>query len=145
MAFTLSPISVTSATVTLERHVHKDALVVLNHAAGTAVTMPAATGSGDRYRILVGTTISSNSTTIKVANADDTMVGWLATASTTLGANDQEAAGGTDDTITMNGTTTGGIQGSYVELEDAAPNLWRISGALVGSGTIATSLSATVS
>lgn len=144
MAYALQPIAVTG-DVTLDPDVHGEALCLLDKAAGLTVTLPAATGSGTTYRLLVKTTVSSNSTIIQVADANDTMVGNLQTASTTIGANDQEAAGGTDDTITMNGTTTGGIAGSYVELTDAAANLWLIAGSLVGSGTIATSLSAAVS
>jgi len=145
MGQSLTPISITASTVTLDRHIHRGAWVVLNRAAGVTVTLPAATGSGDVYKILVGTTVSSNNDIIQVANASDTMVGNIQTATTTFGASDQEAAGGTDDTITMNGTTTGGIQGSYVILEDVADNLWLVQGALVGSGTIASSLSAAVS
>jgi hypothetical protein len=145
MRVALSPISVTAATVTLSRNVHAGTVVVLNRAAGVTVTLPDATGSGNVYKILVGTTVTSNSDIIQVANADDTMVGVITTATTTTGAGTHEAAGGTDDTITMNGTTTGGIAGSYVELQDAADNTWLVIGHLVGSGTLATPLSAAVS
>lgn len=147
MGQSLSPISVTASAVTLERHIHREAVVVLNRAAGVTVTLPAASGTGDRYRILVGTTVSSGSDIIQVANASDTMVGHVATGLTTgaAGADFGEAVGGTDDTITMNGTTTGGVKGSYVEVQDVAANLWLVQGNLVGSGTLATSISASVS
>lgn len=136
---------VTAATVTITAKDHGGKIVTLNRAAGIAVTLPAASGSGETFRFYVGTTVSSNSTTIKAANASDTMVGAIHTATTTAGAGLHEAAGGTDDTITMNGTTTGGIAGSYVECVDVAANVWLVNGELVGSGTLATSLSATVS
>jgi len=147
MGQSYTPISITAAAVTLNRHVHRDAVVVLKRAAGVTVTLPAAIGSGDVYKILVGTTVSSNSSKIQVANASDTMVGHISTGLTTgaAGADFGEALGGTDDTITMNGTTTGGIAGSYVEAQDVAANLWLIAGRLVGSGTLATSVSAAVS
>jgi hypothetical protein len=147
MGQSLTPISVTASAVTLERHIHREAVVVLNRAAGVTVTLPAASGTGDRYRILVGTTVSSGSDIIQVANASDTMVGHVATGLTTgaAGADFGEAVGGTDDTITMNGTTTGGVKGSYVEVQDVAANLWLVQGNLVGSGTLATSISASVS
>lgn len=138
-------VDVTASTLSVTAADHAGRLVTLNRAAGIAVTLPAAAGTGARFRFLVATTISSNSTTIKVANASDTMVGHVSTSTTTAGAGLHEAAGGTDDTISMNGTTTGGIVGSYVEVEDYATNLWRVNGHLVGSGTLATSLSATVS
>jgi hypothetical protein len=146
---TLVPVSkvvdVTAATLTVTRDAHAGRLVTLNRAAGVAVTLPDATGSGDEYEFVIGTTITSNATTIKVPDADNTMVGWVSTATTTAGAGLQEAAGGTDDTISMNGTTTGGIVGSYVKVKDIAANLWLVDGKLVGSGVLATSLSATVS
>lgn len=138
-------VTVTSSTVSVTAATHAGALVLLDRAAGIAVTLPAATGSGAVFSFMVKTTISSNSTTIKVANANDTMVGWVSTATTTVGSGSEEAAGGTDDTITMNGTTTGGIAGSYITVMDVASNVWLVRAFLVGSGTLATSLSATVS
>lgn len=134
-----------TADTTLEAAEHGGRMVVVNKADGAAITLPASTGSGVVFRLLLGTTVTSNSTTVKAANGDDTMIGVVHTATTTAGAGLHEAAGGTDDTITMNGTTTGGIKGSYIELEDAVENEWRVKGELVGSGTLATSLSATVS
>lgn len=142
-----NPILTTTASTFLATSAHADKQIVINKAAGCAVTLPAAAGTGDKFEFVIGTTISSNTSTIKVANASDTMVGYLVT-STTTGATTNgfsEAAGGTDDTITMNGTTTGGIVGSRVICTDIAKNVWLIEGRLIGSGTLATSLSATVS
>lgn len=138
-------VDATASTLSVTADDHSGKLVTLNRAAGIAVTLPAATGSGAVYRFYVGTAVTSNSTTIKVANADDTMVGHvlstLAAGGTTFG----ETAQGTDDTITMNGTTTGGLVGSYIECVDHEENVWRVFGLLAGSGTLASSLSATVS
>lgn len=137
-------VDVTSATVTLDATTHGGKIITLNRAAGIAVTLPAATGSGTLYRLYVGTSITSNSTTIKVANSSDTMIGnvlsTLAAGGTTFG----ESAGGTDDTITMNGSTTGGLIGSWIEIQDFATNLWYVEAWLAGSGTLASTLSATV-
>ncbi len=144
MANALKPISATAATLTLDRHIHRDTVVSLNRAAGVTVTLPAASGSGDRYYVHVGTTVTLNNHIIQVANSSDTMAGVITTATTTTGAGTHEAAGGTDDTITMNGSTTGGIVGSYFELIDVATNLWMVVGHMVGSGVLATPLSAAV-
>lgn len=138
-------VDATAATLTVTKDEHAGRVVTLNRAAGIAVTLPDATGSGDEYEFYVGTTVTSNSTTIAVPDADNTMVGFVSTATTTAGNGLHEAAGGTDDTITMNGTTTGGIVGSYVKVKDIAADLWLVDGRLVGSGTLATSLSAAVS
>lgn len=137
-------VNVTASTVTLTAAAHAGKLVTLNRAAGIAVTLPAATGTGNVYRLRVDTAVTSNTTTIKVASASDTMIGHvlstLAAGGTTFG----ESAGGTDDTITMNGTTLGGLIGSYIELVDTASTVWDVRGLLAGSGTLASTLSATV-
>lgn len=145
MAPSLKPIAVTAAAVALTRNVHAGAPVLLDRAAGVTVTLPAATGSGDTYSVVVKTTVTSNNHIIKVANATDVMQGFVASATATTGAGTHEAATSTDDTITMNGTTTGGVAGSAVSLTDVAPGIWQVAGQLVGSGTLASPLSASVS
>ena len=116
--------------------------IPLNRAAGQAVTLPAATGSQARYTFLIGTTITSNSTTIKVANATDVMQGRAIMAATTPGAFYTTA---TSDTITLNGGTTGGVAGSYIVVTDIAAGFWLTEATLQASGTVATPFSATVS
>ena len=145
MPVSLKPITVTAATVSLTRNVHAGAVVLLDRAAGVTVTLPAATGTGDSYEVFVKTAITSNNAIIQVANATDTMAGSVSISSLTTGAGTHESAGGTDDTITMNGTTTGGAAGSYVKITDVASGLWQVNGRLCGSGTLASSLSAAVS
>ncbi len=137
--------TVTASTVTITKADHSGRVVILDRAAGVTATLPASTGSGDKYRFYVKTTVTSNGDVIEVANASDTMAGQITMGNTTGGAGWQEAAGGTDDTLTMNGTTTGGIIGSYVEVEDITENVWRVHGHLVGSGTLAAVFSAAVS
>ena len=140
----MQPMTIT-ASATLDRDVHAGTVVNLSAAAGLTVTLPAASGKGDLYKLFVATTITSNNYIIQVANASDTIAGIATTATTTTGAGTHEAAGGTDDTITLNGTTSGGIIGSYIEIEDVGANLWRVNAHLVGSGTLITPFSAAVS
>lgn len=140
MALPLKPITVTASTVTLDRNLHRDTVTNLNRAAGIAVTLPLALGSGDRYYLRVGVTITSLTTTITTGGSD-TYDGFISTATTTTGAGTHEAAGGADHIITMNGTTQGGIIGSIIELVDVASTIWSINGHFVGSGTLATPLS----
>lgn len=54
-------------------------------------------------------------------------------------------AGASDDTITMSGTTTGGVAGSRVKLTDYASGKWHVEGRLISTGTEATPFSAAVS
>lgn len=138
-----APANVTASTVTIVPNDHAFRMVTLNRAAGIAVTLPAATGSGDVYRFFLGTTVTSNSTTIKVVGNDimvgtcitlqdggDTMVGFETAADS--------------DTITWNGTTTGGIKGDQVELIDVALDTWAVRVIQSATGTEATPFSATV-
>lgn len=138
----LKPISVTTSTITLDRDVHQDTIVSLDRAAGVTVTLPAASGSGDTYNIVVGTTITSNSGVIQVANTSDVMMGSLVIATDIAGVTVPTTA--TSDTITMNGSTTGGVLGSYVRLTDFATNKWLVTGSLVSTGAEATPFSAAV-
>jgi hypothetical protein len=132
--------SVTSATLAVT-DAYNGLTVPLNRAAGMTVTLPAATGSQAVYRFLVGTTFTSSGI-IQVANATDVMNGSASVSGTTAALFGTLPA---SDTVTMNGTTTGGLAGSYIEVKDAAAGYWLVSAALVGSGTPATPFSAAVS
>lgn len=137
-------VDVTAATVSLTAAAHSDRTVTLNRAAGIAATLAAATGSGTRHRLIIGTTVTSNTTTIKVANASDVMTGNAIICNDTDNSVSGFETAGTTDTITFNGTTTGGIKGDIVELEDIATNLWSVKVIGSATGTEATPFSATV-
>jgi hypothetical protein len=119
-------------------------LFPLSLAAGQAMTLPFATGKGGCYRLFVQTTYTGNATIVTQAGnnpktgARDAFYGTVAIGGTTTG---QFGATGSSHTITMNGSTTGGLAGSYIEIEDVAPGVWRIDGTFNGSGTVATPLS----
>lgn len=138
------PISITASTLTLDRTVHGDATVVANRAAGITMTLPASSGTGAKFEVVVGTTITSNSLIIQVANASDVMTG--------VAINGQDGGdtavifetAATSDTITMNGTTTGGIKGDRIVIEDVAANLWSVRVIGSATGTEATPFSAAV-
>lgn len=140
-----SIVSATAATLAVTSAAHSGRTVLLDRAAGQAVTLPTATGTGNSYKFFVATTITSNSTTIKVADATDIMAGVA------IVANDSDASASLfetaadSDTITFNGSTTGGIKGCTVELQDVATNLWSVRIVGAATGTEATPFSATVS
>jgi hypothetical protein len=117
--------------------------------AACTFTLPAATGTGNVYKFIVGVVNTSNYI-IKVADATDTIDGQV------IVTNDSTAGGtasviswptvAASDTITLNGTTTGGVGiGDYIELTDLIANQYVVSGMLKASGTEATPFSATVS
>lgn len=139
-----SIVSATAATLTVTSASHSGRTVVLDRAAGQAVTLPAATGSGNCYKFFVATTITSNATTIKVVG-DDTMAGAAIVANDTDNSASVFETAATSDTISFNGSTTGGIKGATVELQDVAADLWSVRVVGAATGTEATPFSATVS
>lgn len=121
-------------------------LLLLDTTTGSVVTLPAATGSGKRFRFLVSVLATSNSHIVKVANSTDVMRGFANFADT-----DGTAAVGcfvtasTSDTITLNRTTTGSVTvGEFIEVEDYAAGFWRVDCSLSNTGTPTTPFSATV-
>jgi hypothetical protein len=140
-----TPPIVTTASIVCNRDVHAGRTITINAAAGCAVTLPASTGTGSIYRFFIGTTITSNSTTIKVANATDVMSGRAYVISDGAAAVLGYATGATDDTITLNGTTLGGYAGDLIEIIDAIAGTYLVSVHTKATGTEATPFSATVS
>lgn len=113
------------SALTLTAATHGGKTILMDTAAGTALTLPAATGTGVKFRIFISTTVTSNAHTVAVVGNDamfgnavlfqdggDTMVGFEAGADT--------------DKISMNGTTTGGLKGGFIELEDVATDTWSV-------------------
>lgn len=142
-----APVEVTAAT-TLTAADHAGRTIVFNDADGATVTLPAATGTGNVYKFFVSVTVTSNSDIIQVANATDEFLGTLYQIDTDTG--DAIAAypcldGDGFDTVTLNGTTTGGLMGDFIEIEDVASGKFAIRGTVMGTGTVATPVSAAVS
>lgn len=139
------PVSVTSATLALNASTHSGVAVVANRAAGITMTLPAATGTGAEYEVVVGTAITSNNLVIQVANASDVMSGacYMAQDAADTAVAFETAAD--SDTITMNGSTKGGLKGDRVRLKDVATNLWSVQVFAAGTGTEASPFSAAVS
>ena len=136
-------VNATASTLAVTEATHDGKVITLNRAAGIAVTLPAATGSGTKLHFVVGTTVTSNTTTIKVTG-DDTMKGLCIQAADGGSTSNVFETASDSDTITFDGSTTGGIVGDSVELIDIAADQWwvRITGAATGSE--ATPFSATV-
>lgn len=122
---------------------------LLNTAAGSTVTLPRATGSGAVYTFVVSLLATSNSHIVKVGNATDGMVGSAViadtdTANATLTF--MAATAGTDDTITLNRSTTGSVtRGESIIVQDVAAGVFAVRAALSATGSPATPFSATVS
>lgn len=138
-------VNLTAATLSLTEADHDGKTITVNRAAGSTITLHAASGSGARHRVVIGTTLTSGSLVIQVANASDVMQGFVMQMSDDPATVKAFQAGATSDTITLNRTTTGvGSKGEWFELEDVATNLWQVHGMTAATGTEATPFSAAV-
>ncbi len=124
-----TPVSVTGANVTLGA-THKNRTTVLNAAGGVAVTLPAASGTGDVYRLVVGT--ASNANTVVTAPATDFFQGLV------MGTDSDDTApavplrgfstASTTNKISPTTAGGGGLAGDWIELQDYAAGLWTVRG-----------------
>lgn len=137
-------VNLTAATLAVTEATHDGKTITVNKADGSTITLPAATGSGARFRFVVGTTITSVGLVIKVADATDVMTGLALLAQDAADTAVVFETAATSDTITLNGTTTGGIKGDIIELEDIATDLYSVRVMGSATGTEATPFSATV-
>lgn len=122
------PFPISTATLIINRGVHDNKALVWGVVAGTTATLPVATGSGARYRFVVGT--ASNANVVS------------ATGSSFTGGYVQNDAGDTsaataDFMIAATGNNTfspttvggGGAVGDWIQFEDIAPLIYAVSGA----------------
>ena len=139
-----SLVSVT-ADVTLTSASHAGRTMVFDIASGATVTLPAASGTGNVYKFFVKTTVTSNSYKIQVASGDDTMAGVAIVANDSDNSASIFETAAASDTITLDGTTTGGILGGTIEIQDVASNIFSVVTRGAATGSEATPFSAAVS
>lgn len=130
---------ITAATLTLSPFRH-GGLRLLNCqlAAGQAFTLPAANGKMGKFRMFIGITLTG-STTISAAGSD--VISGISTMAGQSSLGPTFASASNTNTVTLNGTTTGGILGTYVELEDVGKAQWLVKIKSIGSGAAATPFS----
>lgn len=136
-------VSAAGANLTVTQALHDGKTIKLDQATGTAVTLPAMTGSGSRYRFVCSVATSGGSQVItatgahlfgSIAIGDDTGVGTLFT-------NRLATSAGGSTIITLDGSTKGGRKGDWLEIEDVATSIGIVRGQLNASGTEATPFS----
>ncbi len=109
-------------------------------AAGVAVTLPQATGSGAIYRLAIKTVVATSPLTVTCFSGD--FIAGLILQCKAATAIAFYVANGTSNTVvSLNGTTTGGFIGDYLEFIDVGANRYNVSGVVQGSGSIATPIS----
>lgn len=134
--------TVTDATVAVNDDAHVGTPIVLTRAAGCTATLPAATGSGNKYEFIGGITATGDQ--VIQVTGNDTMAGVAYLGNDSAGASCFYTAADSD-TITLDGTTTGGVKGWRVECRDIAADTWAVVVMSEASGTEATPFSAAVS
>ena len=136
------------ADATIAEATHEGKILLLGEVGGNAAlaaTLPAATGSGAKYKFVVSV-VNTSGYTIQVTTTD-VMQGNIATNST---GDDPDLlsvwpAASDSDTIILNGTTTGGVSiGDFVECVDILAGTWVVYGVATASGAEATPFSAAV-
>lgn len=133
-------VNLTAGTLAITEALHDGKVITVNKADGATLTLPAATGSGTKIHVVVGTTITSVGLVIAAAG-DDTMKGLaLGLDGDGVPANAWATVSDTD-TITMDGTTQGGVVGDEAILIDIAAGLWAVQLKLQQSETEATPFS----
>lgn len=107
--------------------------------SGPGQSANTANNEGVLYTIWVPTTIATSSLKIGT-NGTDKFVGSI-----TMNDVDTDGAAlvgffaaAANDFINLNGTTTGGVAGSWIEIFAIAANKYMVKGTLLGTGTVAT-------
>ena len=97
-----------------------------------------ANNEGVVYTIWVPTTISTSSLKIGTDGTDKYVGAVLSIDTDTTDAARGFVAGASDDFINFNGTTTGGIAGTFVQIYAITALKYMVTGTVLGSGAVAT-------
>ncbi len=140
-----------TADTTITNAAHAGRILLMGEVGGDAsatFTLPAATGTGAEFKFIVSVVNTSNYV-IQVTGNDTIDGSVVVTNDSTDGGTASLISWPTvaaSDTITLNGTTTGGVNiGDYILLTDIATDQYSVSGLLNASGSEATPFSAAVS
>lgn len=121
---------------------------LLNTAAGSVLTLPAATGSGGVVRAIVTTAITSNAHKILPNSVADFLQGIAeghVAAGTPLSFSGNAAASHSIQMPFAGTTPSGGAAGDWFEFRDISAGLWEVTGAYLSGTTSTTPFSAATS
>jgi hypothetical protein len=132
----------TTVALSLTEELHAGRIVTANHATGFAITLPEATGTGNVYTIFYGTTVGAGSATIVAPSSATSFLGGCSISTDIAGVS--IICNAADDTITMSGSTTGGVKGTHYVFTDVASGIFMVSGFICSTGGEADPFSAGV-
>lgn len=131
-----------TANTTLTALKHAGKTMLLNAAAGFTVTLPAPTGTGNIYNFFTLTTVTSSNNVIDAKGGDASAVisGISCQVQTTNAGTTYNIFGTASNTneLSMNGTTSGGVLGDFIELVDVGLHQWSVRAFLNSTGTTVT-------
>ncbi len=125
------------SSLTLTAAAHGGKTIALDTAAGTTITLPAASGSGVSFCFLVTVAATSNQHRVNVVG-NDAFFGGIAQGNDSDNTIVVFPAGADADQINMSGTATGGTKGATYCITDMVTDGWHIFGNSDASGTEAT-------
>ena len=143
---TLNPTDYAGRFITVGGTLASDVVITLpaiNTSANPTTSGPGqdpstANNEGVTYTIWVPTTIATSSVKIGT-NGTDKFVGSLLSVDTdTSGAMVGFTAAASNDFINLNGGTTGGVAGTWIQIVAIAANKYLVTGVILGTGTVAT-------
>ena len=97
-----------------------------------------ANNQGVVYTIWVPTTISTSSLKIGTDGTDKFVGSVISVDTDSSGAVVGFTAASSNDFINLNGTTTGGVAGTWIQIVAIAANKYMVTGVVLGTGTVAT-------
>jgi len=97
-----------------------------------------ANNEGVTYTIWVPTTISTSSLKIGTDGTDKFVGSLISVDTDSSGAVVGFTAAAANDFINLNGSTTGGVAGTWIQIVAIAANKYMVNGLLNGTGTVAT-------
>lgn len=132
-------ISGEGATRTLNE-TESGSVCLFDRAAGIVYTLPTTPNPGTFFDFMVTTTITSNAAKIITGSATELLIGAISNVDTDTSnaVAAWTANGSTHISVSMNGTTTGAIQGTRLRFTCLSSTRWMVEGIVEGSGTVAT-------
>jgi hypothetical protein len=117
---------------TLSAATHANKITLVND-ADAVITLPAASGTGNVYKVLYVTTASTSGTIVGLTNAA-TFLGGVVAIDTDAGADSRAWGAASGNNTFTCGTATGGKVGDWVSFTDVATNLYLVDGVIKQSG-----------
>lgn len=139
LEFSKPVISGEGATRTLNE-TESGSTCLFDRAAGIVYTLPTAPTPGTHFDFIITTTITSNAAKVITGAGTELLIGGYTNVDTDT--SNAVAAftgnGSTHVSVSMNGTTTGGILGTKLRFTCLSSTRWMVEGIVQGSGTVAT-------